>query len=157
MAREAIVGLGKLQSELNKIAAQLGPTADISGPLSAGGEEIQASIQHYIGAQTLIDTGKLHDSVVVVKIGKREVHVKTSLPYSAVHEFGGTFIITPKQRRFFWAKYGETGDTMWLALALSATYTIPPRPYFRPGVDTSANDAIKVIAEEITRILRGRK
>lgn len=56
--------------------------------------------------------------------------------YAAVHEYGARITITAKMRRFFWAKWFETGADMWRALALTkkAFVTIPARPYFAPAL-----------------------
>lgn len=57
------------------------------------------------------------------------------IPYARVHDLGGTFTITSKQRGFFWYKYISTGQEFWKWLALAKTYTIPARPYFTPAAE----------------------
>lgn len=69
--------------------------------------------------------------------------------YAAVQEYGGTFTITPRQRRFFWAKFIETRDPMWRALALSVDYTIPARPYLRPAIDSEKRAFVQALAVEV--------
>ena len=59
----------------------------------------------------------------------------------------GTFTITERQRRFFWARWYATGDEMWKALALSVTYTIPARPYLRPAIDAERTYAMALVAD----------
>jgi phage gpG-like protein len=73
--------------------------------------------------------------------------------YAAVHEYGGTFEITPRQRGFFWYMFSTTQDSMWKALALSDTYTIPARPYFRPAILSEQRDAYEVMGEELYDII----
>ena len=39
--------------------------------------------------------------------------------YAKIHNEGGKILITPKMRRFFWAKFKETGKEYWKGLALT--------------------------------------
>jgi len=72
------------------------------------------------------------------------VDIEFDIVYSAVHEYGlYNQVITPRQRRFFWAMWNQTKDEMWKALALSVTYTIPPRPYLRPAIDETRREAMR--------------
>lgn len=91
-------------------------------------------------------TGDFPSRIKARKINQFRADVEVDAVYAAVHEFGGTFEITPRQRRFFWYKWYETGNTMWKALALSATYTIPARPYLRPAVDSQQEEALRQTA-----------
>lgn len=68
-------------------------------------------------------------------------YVKTlTLPYAAIHEYGGTIKvpITRKMRRFFWAMWYASGDEKWMGMALtrqrSFTIHIPARPYMGPAI-----------------------
>lgn len=103
------------------------------------------------------------------------VTIYSSVKYAAIHNEGGTVVthprITPKMRRFAWAKYyesgggakgqkgRETGDAaMWKAMALTkkATLTvrvnIPQRRFIGPSRDlTSA--AEKIITTEVGKII----
>jgi len=93
-------------------------------------------------------TGNLANHIKAVKVNQYRVDIVVDAPHGAVHEYGGTFAITPRQRRFFWAKWRQTGDEMWRALALSQTYTIPARPYLRPAIDaTKAGIAAEAATE----------
>ena len=91
------------------------------------------------------------------RVNQYRVDVEVDAVYGAVHEYGGTFTITPRQRRFFWYKWYETEDEMWKALALSVTYTIPARPYLRPAIDAKQDEAITLAArllwEEMGRVV----
>jgi len=59
------------------------------------------------------------------------------LPYSAIHQFGGTThpTFTDKMRRFMWARWYQTKDAKWKAIALrhvvgeKLNVRIPARPY----------------------------
>lgn len=119
--------------------------------LAAGGQVILYQIQENILEQELYKSGHLYDSVEIVKVNQYAIDVLVGAEYGAVHEFGYTGVITPKQRAFFWAKWYETSDTMWKALALSTTYTIPARPYARPAVDEKMHEAMLEVAKELTR------
>lgn len=138
MARRgpAIIGLDELNKTFSQLGKLFGPTADVTEHLAAGGMVLQDAIQDNLFGQDLIDTLALVESIEVVAINNRQVNVQTTSPYSAAHEFGVTVEITERQRRFFWVMHAETGDDMWKALALSETYTIPERAYWRPAVDS---------------------
>lgn len=91
-------------------------------------------------------TGDFPSRIQTRKINQYRVDIEVKAVYAAVHEYGGTFTITDKQRRFFWYKWIATGEEMWKALALSVTYTIPARPYLRPAIDRNRNYAMAVAA-----------
>lgn len=94
-------------------------------------------------------TGDFPSRIDTEVINQFRVDIVVRAVYGAVHEFGGTFKVTDKQRRFFWAKHYETKEDMWKALALSKTYTIPARPYLRPALDTQTGAALEMLGEEI--------
>lgn len=101
--------------------------------------------------------GNFPERIQTRKVNQYRVDIEVRAVYAAVHEYGGTFTITPRQRAFFWHKWYETQDEMWKALALSVTYTIPARPYLRPAIDAYIGDAVQMAArllwEEIGRIV----
>jgi phage gpG-like protein len=90
--------------------------------------------------------GDFPSRIVTQVVNQYRVDIEVRAVYGAVHEYGGTFTITPRQRRFFWAKFYETGDDLWKALALSVQYTIPARPYLRPAIDAKEDEAMKLAA-----------
>lgn len=51
--------------------------------------------------------------------------------YAKIHNEGGKIPITPKMRRFFWAKYKETGREYWknLAITKKTHLDIPKRQF----------------------------
>ncbi len=67
----------------------------------------------------------------------------TSVPYAAIHEYGGETHpqVTAKSRAFFWAMYKQTQLPMWKGMALTKksnfNINIPARPYLHPAVDES--------------------
>ena len=111
--------------------------------------------------------------------GRGSVTVYSNVKYAAIHNEGGTVVshprITPKMRRFAWAKYyeagggksagkgqngRETGDAaMWKAMALTKKTTltvkskIPKRQFMGPSADL--NSAVeKIINIEILKAIR---
>jgi phage virion morphogenesis protein len=84
--------------------------------------------------QTLKQSGRLHNSITYAITG-RKVTWGTNKIYAAIHNFGGKIKprVTPKMRKFFWAKYFETEDEKWKYLALTVkkrlTINIQKRQY----------------------------
>lgn len=149
----AKVMTGDFESDLTRIARGVKPP-NLVEILRKGADVILDQTQRNILERELYDSGDLYDSARAIAINQYRVDVQVgsdSVPYSAIHEYGGTFKITDRQRRFFWAKYSETGTSMWKALALSETYTIPPRPYLRPAVDEKKNEAVWEMTVELSR------
>lgn len=154
-----VVGVDELNRKLTQLARVFEPGTDLSGALLKGGEEMVSAIQENILAQGLFDRGDLYDNVRVERVSGNAVVVISDRPYSAAQEFGlDRQPITGRQRAFFWAMWAAEADEMWKALALSETYTIPAKPYFRPGVDQSKGDVLNTIAFEFLKMLiRGSK
>lgn len=144
-----VVGYKELGAKLEKIAWTIRPQVGLADALEDGAMVIVESAQHNCARQGLYETYELIDSIQPVKINQYRVDVRVGAPHGAVHEFGGTFTITDRQRRFFWAKHRETGDDMWKALALSKTYTIPPRPYLRPAIDEHKQAALAAVGDSV--------
>lgn len=88
---------------------------------------------------TLNRSKGLLSSIEVRPQGKSSVVISANSPYGAIHQFGGTLKttipISLKMRKFFWAKYYESGQETWKALALTKkkelkpVLQIPARPY----------------------------
>ena len=147
-----VIGLKDLERNLKAIAAVVGG-AELADSLAKGAMEIVWQAQQNIMAQGLHESGDLHGSGRTKKINQYRVDVVfggKDVPHAAVHEYGlDRQVITDLQRRFFWAKYAETKDDMWKALALSRTYSIPARPYLRPAIDTAKKAAILTVAQSL--------
>jgi len=129
-----VKGVNDFNKGLQDVAKALGPPHMAEG-LRHGAQPFLHKAQENLLEQELYVTGDLYDSIKVVVVNQWQVNILVDSDYGAVHEFGYTGVITDKQRRFFWAKWYETQDDMWKALALSHTYTIPARPYLRPASD----------------------
>jgi len=88
---------------------------------------------------TLNRTKGLMSTIEVRPQGKSSVVISANSPYAAIHQFGGTIKptipITPKMRKFFWAKFYETGIDSWKGIALTKkkelklVIQIPARPF----------------------------
>lgn len=144
-------GFGQLDRNLRAIAIEFSPQAGIADSLEDGAWVIALQARDNAVAQGLIRSGELIDTIVPRKINQFRVDVEVGVIYGAAHEFGVTVTITPKQRRFFWYMFIQTRDEMWLALALSTTYTIPARPYLRPAIDERSRVAIDVVGQSIVK------
>ena len=144
-----VIGLKDLEANLKAIAAVMSG-AELADSLAKGAQEIVWQAQQNVMSQGLHESGDLHDNIRTKKINQYRVDIEVKVPYGAVHEYGlDRQVITDLQRRFFWAKYAETKDGMWKALALSKTYSIPARPYLRPAIDTAKKAAVLTVAQSL--------
>lgn len=67
---------------------------------------------------------QVSESKVVVGIANHNHHAK-------IHNEGGKILVTPKMRRFFWAKFKETGKEYWKWMALTKkTHIVIPQRKF---------------------------
>lgn len=64
-----------------------------------------------IGKHLLINRGHLRRSISG-KVGPNNVSFSSSLPHAAIHNEGGEITVTPKMKRYFWAKYLEASGGM---------------------------------------------
>ena len=94
------------------------------------------------------------------------VAIGTDVPYAEIHNEGGDIVVTPRMKRFFWAKYREanggtwkrktTEADFWKALALKpvgSTLHIPKRQFI--GESRELNDKIQqTIEDTINKIIQ---
>ena len=147
--QDNVLGVKDLTDNLKRIGAVVGG-AELADSLEKGVMEIVWQAKQNVMAQGLHETGELWNSIKPVKVNQFTVAIRVGVDHGAVHEYGlENQIITDKQRRFFWAKFSETQDDMWKALALSTTYTIPARPYLRPAVDEMKLQAAVTTAQSL--------
>ena len=61
------------------------------------------------------------------------------LPYARIHELGGETKprVTKRSRRFFWAKFAETGDPKWKWMALTEKAQFRVKIRARPYLSTA--------------------
>lgn len=76
----------------------------------------------YPGARaTMIKSGNTRREIKKISISETKVVVGIANQnhHAKIHNEGGKILITPKMRRFFWAKFKETGKDYWKGLALT--------------------------------------
>ncbi len=73
------------------------------------------------------------------------------LPYPKVHEMGWEIPRTLRMRKFFWAKWHETREDFWKAMAISnkPTVTIPQRSVVS-GFYSRKQEYVEFLGEQIT-------
>lgn len=152
--KRKVTGFGRLAKNIKAMGIQISPQVGLADALEDGAWVIVMEARDNAVRQGLFLSGELIDSILPRKINQYRVDVRVGVPYGAAHEFGVTVVIKAKQRRFFWAKYMSTGDTMWKALALSETYTIPAKPYVRPAIDTRSQAAYTAASRSILKRIR---
>lgn len=145
-----VLGLGALRRNFGSISrVVIDPQSGISDAMERALDQTVVK-RARMNVWRIFDTsGDFPSRIRTKKINQYRVDVVVEAVYAAVHEYGGTFTVTPRQRRFFWAKYRETGEDMWKALALSVTYTIPARPYLRPAIDAERGYAMAITASTL--------
>lgn len=112
--------------------------------------------------------------------GKGQVTIQNSLEYAGIHNEGGEIPVTPKMKRFFWAKYYETGAVkpgtdrrkksatdaeagFWRGMALKrvgSTIDIPKRQFIgdSPQVEKIIDDITnKVLQDHIRNGINTRR
>lgn len=147
-------GFRDFDANMKSIARAFSPQAGIADVLDDGAELIAIQAKDNAVGQGLIVSGHLVDEIKTRKVNQFRVDILAEAEYSAAHEFGVTVTITAKQRRFFWAMWIKFKESMWLALALSKTYTIPARPYMRPAIDEAKGRALAVMGRSTFTKLR---
>ena len=84
------------------------------------------------GGHLLVNTGQLRGSILTdVRTNSQggTVTFRSDLPYAAIHNSGGTITVTPKMRRFFWARYYEAQGKK--KRRSSSTTLIPEAEFWR--------------------------
>lgn len=92
------------------------------------------------GRALLVKTNKLIDSFSISESSPKRVKLTSSAAHARIHNEGGVLNIpiTPKSRKFFWAKYRETNNPMFKAMALTKkaffTVNVPKRQFMGNSV-----------------------
>jgi len=87
------------------------------------------------GRAILTNTSYLQNELRITQATARTVKIVNDAPYAAIHNEGGvvSMRITPKMRKFFWAKFYETKKTKWKYMALmrknQLTFKMPKRQF----------------------------
>lgn len=157
-AREALAGLGELGEDLTAVMEDIGQQLVTSvlmrfetGRGPGGAPWAPSARAQAEGGQTLVDTGRLRQSVTYLA-SAREVEVGTNVIYAAIHQFGGT--IRAKTAR------GLAFTLPWLAgpdddgRRVVRSVTIPLRPFL--GLDAEdAADISAIVADHLARAAAG--
>ena len=90
-------------------------------------------------------TGRLASSMTfdAPKSKVRRIGPDASVPYAAIHEFGG--VITPKVAKFL--KFVVGGK-----FVQAKRVVIPPRPYMRPSLDQSRGRILEEFAKPVEQV-----
>lgn len=76
-------------------------------------------------------------------------------PYAAIHNFGGRITVTPRMKRFFWARFKDTGTEMYKFLALKKVgdNIIIPRRQFMGESRELTTKVTGIVERELNKIL----
>ncbi len=94
---------------------------------------------NYPGARrTMTKSGNTRREIKKIQVSESRVVVGIANHnhYAKIHNEGGKIRITPKMRRFFWAKFKESGKEywMWLALTKKEFIEMPQRKFIGDSV-----------------------
>lgn len=146
---------------LARLAGDLRPTLDAIGFLVAGqtrrrfDEGLAPSGRRWKqsgraeaqGGQTLLDTGRLRDSIAHRLRGAKAVDIGTNVRYAAIHQFGGE--ITPKTAKVLRFRVPGGG---WVS---KGRVRIPARPYL--GLNRrDIQDIQNLVRRRLARAAGGR-
>lgn len=128
--------VGDIEAALKRVAAMM--HADMVMAFDNSGRGDPWTPLRYRRGKPLVDTGTLRASGVATSGPDfAQVSAGRGLVYARIQQEGGTThpVVTEKSRAFFWAKWFETGEIMWKAMALkykvgdTMEIRIPARPY----------------------------
>ena len=83
----------------------------------------------------------------------------SEVPYLAIHEYTGvkrSFVPTDRQRKFFWAKFFETGDERFKSSALAKVINqnYGPRPFWAPAFRAATDRIFGIFEETLAEALK---
>lgn len=64
------------------------------------------------GRGLLIDKGRLRRSIRIISVSRNSFTLGSDVPYAQIQNEGGQIAITPKMRKFFWAKFYEASESI---------------------------------------------
>lgn len=124
----------------------------------------------YKGAgATLVKFGHLRDSIQTISKTKNKVIVgSVGIAYAKMHNEGIDMVVTPQQRKFFWAMYhkfaGQKGEGQkakrmnseaqkWRAMAMSKTIKMPKRQFIGRSriLSNTINKAIAIRFQQLLK------
>ena len=82
--------------------------------------------------------------------------VYNDVPYASIHNEGGSITVTARMKKYFWARYKETGAEMYKFLALKrvGSSIIIPRRQFIGESRELMQKISKLVENELTKILK---
>jgi HK97 gp10 family phage protein len=153
---QIVSGMVELTQNLKELA-KLVSGEELEHALMQGGFVIEAAAKENVTEQDLIDTGNLRDGITTEAVTHELVEVGPQAEYGAIHEFGGEVHprVTSKMRGWAFAMFRETGNDMYLGIALTKketlNITIPARPYMRPAMDENETLVLEKIGQDLER------
>jgi phage gpG-like protein len=130
------IKVGDIEAALKKVAMMM--HAGMITSFDVSGSDSPWEPLKYRKGRPLVDKGTLRASGVATSGADfAQVTAGRGIASAAIHQYGGVTHprVTEKSRAFFWAKWFETGETMWKAMALkykvgdTMEIRIPARPY----------------------------
>jgi len=126
-----IIGLEKLQADLNKLTAAAQSSIVMDG-LEAGARVIQAHAQENVRNKlNKHPLGNLVNNITVRREGKSVLVGVWGVIYAAIHEFGGLIFARNKPFLVFQI------DGKWIK---TKKVVMPARPYLRPALDENLDE-----------------
>lgn len=111
----------------------------------------------YPGARTtMVRSGNTRREIKKIQVSQSRVVVGIGNHnhYAKIHNEGGKILITPKMRRFFWAKYKESGKEYWKWLALTKkTHIDMPQRKFIGDSKALEKTLDRMILSELKKIV----
>jgi len=105
----------------------------------------QAWKNNAFNSPTLVETGNLRQSVRVLIRRTNMIRVGSTEKYASIHNRGGRFTPSVRQKNFFWAMYKDTNNPVYKACALKlqggGSIEIPQRQFI--GVHPILTSKIK--------------
>lgn len=139
-----IEGLEEVQKRLNELSDSMRAETARNMVQSAGefvAERIRENIRLNFWRHS---TGMLESSVFVTVMTNEEgaaSYISPNTDYAAIHEFGGE--ITPKNAKAL-SWIGDDGERVF-----ASRVVIPARPYIAPAIESSGEEIVDIMNEEI--------
>ncbi|MDY3352311.1 phage virion morphogenesis protein [Riemerella anatipestifer] len=106
--------------------------------------------------KTMVKSGNTRRDIKKLKVSQDQVIVGIGSHnhYAEIHNTGGKILITPKMRRFFWAKFKETGRDYWKFLAITKkTHLDIPKRKFIDDSKALEITAERMIIKELNKLI----
>lgn len=131
-----IEGLRELGERMRNLAADVSTRAARSAT-NAAAQVIKKEAVHNIEAKHLIDTGSLHDAVIVKRIPSGQSGLTSE------------HIVTVRTRRTKRKTKTKQATAWWGGFAEFGTVKEQARPWLRPAFDTKKSDALDAMVDKL--------